>query len=120
MPLCLVPKSQQQQHCTTKEKLQLDPESGIYAQQDESGDMEIYMQTSKGDIKQLSDNDYDDTSPDIDLASMRAVWQRMIDGRYQIISYDLEKRVETQLTFSRNNSMEPKVSKAKTNASLDS
>jgi len=98
-------------HCTSKERATLDPDSAVYADRDEAGDMEIYMRTSKGDIKQLSDNDYDDTAPDMDLASMRAVWQRLVDGRYQIISYDLEERKETQLTFSRTNSMEPKVAK---------
>ena len=98
-------------HCTMKTDLPYDSDSAVYAERDEDGDMEIYLRTSKGDIKQLTDNDYDDSSPDVDLASMRVVWQRLIDGRYQIISYDLEEREETQLTFSRNNSMEPKVSK---------
>jgi hypothetical protein len=97
-------------HCTTKEKPTIDPTSAVYAEKDETGDMEIYMRTGKGDVKQLTDNDFEDTSPDVDLTSMRAVWQRLIDGRYQIISYDLEERKETQLTFSRTNSMEPKVS----------
>jgi hypothetical protein len=98
-------------HCTTKDKVALDPDSAVYAEQDATGDMEIYMRTSKGDVKQITDNDFDDTSPDMDLASMRVVWQRLIDGRYQIISYDIEEREETQLTFSRTNSMEPKVAK---------
>lgn len=98
-------------HCTSKERSSIDPDSAVYADRDAEGDMEIYMRTSKGEVKQLSDNSYDDSSPDMDLASMRVVWQRLIDGRYQIISYDLEEREETQLTFSRSNSMEPKVSK---------
>lgn len=98
-------------HCTTKDPISLDPDAAIYAEQDAEGDMEIYLRTSKGDIKQLTDNSYDDSSPAVDFASMRAVWQRLIDGRYQIISYDLETRTESQLTFSRTNSMEPKVSK---------
>ena len=98
-------------HCSVKKDLPADPDTAVYAEQDAEGDMEIFMRTSKGDVKKLSDNNFDDTSPDFDLASMRVVWQRMIDGRYQIISYDLEKREEKQLTFSRSNSMEPKVSK---------
>ncbi len=98
-------------HCTSKEKSTIDPTSAVYAERDETGDMEIYMRTAKGDVKQLSDNDFDDTSPDMDLTSMRVVWQRLVDGRYQIISYDLEERKETQLTFSRTNNMEPKVAK---------
>jgi hypothetical protein len=98
-------------HCTAKDRTGIDPDSAVFAERDATGDMEIYMRTSKGDVKQLTDNDYDDTSPDMDLASMRAVWQRLIDGRYQIISYDLGEQKETQLTFSRTNSMEPKVAK---------
>lgn len=98
-------------HCTMKDRLVADPDSAVYAEADSEGDLEIYMRTSKGEVKQLTDNSYDDSSPDLDLASMRVVWQRMIDGRYQIISYDLEERKETQLTFSRTNSMEPKVAK---------
>lgn len=97
-------------HCSTNTDGPLDPGNAIYAERDNDGDTEIYMRTSKGEIKQLTDNDYDDSSPDIHLASMEAVWQRLIDGRYQIISYDLNTREETQLTFSRNNSMEPKIS----------
>tara|TARA_B100000508_G_scaffold120126_2_gene101109 strand:- start:9860 stop:11692 length:1833 start_codon:yes stop_codon:yes gene_type:complete len=98
-------------HCTMKEGVPVDSNSAVYAEQDAEGDMEIYMRTSKGEVKQLTDNQFDDTSPDLDLASMRVVWQRLVDGRYQIISYDLEELEETQLTFSRTNSMEPKVSK---------
>ncbi|MBP6881047.1 MAG: hypothetical protein KBC35_00250 [Candidatus Pacebacteria bacterium] len=98
-------------HCTAKERASVDPDSAVYTERDASGDMEIYMRTSKGEVKQITDNDYDDTSPDMDLASMRIVWQRLIDGRYQIISYDIDEQEETQLTFSRTNSMEPKVAK---------
>ncbi len=98
-------------HCTDKARAAIDPESAVFAQLDDEGDTEIFMRTSKGDVKQLTNNVYEDSSPDLDLASMRVVWQRVIDGRYQIISYDLNERVETQLTFSRTNSMEPKVSK---------
>lgn len=98
-------------HCTSKERTGVDQDSAVYADKDEHGDMEIYLRTSKGEVKQLSDNDYDDTSPNMDLSTMRVVWQRLIDGRYQIISYDLNEREEKQLTFSKNNNMEPKVSR---------
>lgn len=97
-------------HCTLKTGPQSDPDAAVYSEQDTDGDMEIYMRTSKGDIEKLSDNAYDDTSPHYDAESMRVVWQRMVDDRYQIIAYDLIEKKETQLTFSRTNNMEPKVS----------
>jgi hypothetical protein len=99
-------------HCTTKERGNINQDTTVFAKSGENGNMEIFMRTTKGELLQLTDNEYDDTSPDIDAASMRVVWQRMIDGRYQIISYDLRERKETQLTFSRTNSMEPKVSRS--------
>lgn len=97
-------------HCSMKSGLDSDLDAAVYAEQDVDGDMEIYLRTSKGEIKKLSDNLLDDTSPHFDAESMRVVWQRQIDDRYQIISYDLTEQVETQLTFSRTNNMEPKVS----------
>jgi len=97
-------------HCTMTSGPESDPDAAVYAEQDTDGDMEIYLRTSKGEIKKLSDNNLDDTSPHYDAESMRVVWQRQINDRYQIIAYDLIKDEETQLTFSRTNNMEPKVS----------
>ncbi|MCA9363110.1 hypothetical protein KC851_02215, partial [Candidatus Kaiserbacteria bacterium] len=98
-------------HCSNKSVVPVDTDNAVFADKDADGDMEIYMRTTKGELKQLSDNDYDDTAPHLDLVSMRVVWQRMIQGRYQVISYDLETRQESQLTFSRTNNMDPKSSK---------
>jgi len=97
-------------HCSTAADVVSNLDSAIFSEQDNDGDMEIYLRTGNGDVKQITDNDYDDTSPDIHFPTMQAVWQRLVDGRYQIISYDIETRTETQLTFARNNSMEPKIS----------
>lgn len=97
-------------HCSLKTGVDIDPQAVVYADQDEDGDMEIYMRTSKGDINKITDNDHDDTSPDFDAESMSIVWQQLIDGRYQVMKHDLLKEETTQLTFSRTNSMEPKVS----------
>ena len=72
--------------------------------------MEIFLRTSRGDTEQITDNNYDDTSPFYDAKSLKVVWQRLIDGRYQIISYDIAEEEEAQLTFSRTNNMEPKIS----------
>ncbi len=97
-------------HCTLNGGNSIDEHAVVYADNDEEGDMEIYIKTSKDKIEKLSDNQFDDTSPHFNAESMTVVWQRLVDGRYQIVSYDLSEGKETQLTFSRTNNMEPKVS----------
>ncbi len=97
-------------HCTNKDVEGIDTQSSVYAAIGGSGNMEIFLKTTKGKIKQITDNSYDDTSPNYDPESMRLVWQRLIDGRYQIILYDIAENDESQLTFSRTNNMEPKIS----------
>jgi hypothetical protein len=99
-------------HCSTGIKNELDAQSVVYAEQGASGNMEIFLKTTRGKIKQITENDVDDTAPHYDPESMRVVWQRLIDGRYQIILYDIMAEKETQLTFSKTNNMEPKVSDA--------
>lgn len=98
-------------HCSVKKDIAADADSVVFAEQDADGDLEIYMRTAKGEVKQLTDNQYDDSAPHLDLANMRVVWHRLVKDRYQIITYDLEEREETQLTFSKNNNMEPKAAK---------
>jgi hypothetical protein len=98
-------------HCTQNSDLIPDSDSVVYAERDESGDMEIYLKTSKGKIERITDNELDDTAPDYDVETMTVVWQRLIDGRYQVIAYDLREEKETQMTFARTNNMEPKVSR---------
>lgn len=97
-------------HCSMNTEPVIDSQAVVYAEKDVDGDMEIFMRTSKGDVEQITDNNYDDTSPDFDAKSMRIVWQQLIEGRYQVMSYDLNTKKTTQLTFARTNSMEPKVS----------
>jgi hypothetical protein len=99
-------------HCSTNAKSELDAQSVVYSEQGASGNMEIFLKTSRGKIKQITENTFDDTAPHYDPESMRIVWQRLIDGRYQIILYDIMEENETQLTFSKTNNMEPKVSDA--------
>lgn len=99
-------------HCSTNTKSELDAQSVAYSEQGESGNMEIFLKTSRGKVKQITNNSFDDTAPHYDPESMRVVWQRLIDGRYQIVLYDIMEEVETQLTFSKTNNMEPKVSEA--------
>ena len=99
-------------HCTNKDTQEINTQSIVRSEQGPSGNMEIYLQTNRGNERQVTDNAYDDTSPHYDPESMRLVWHRLIDGRYQIISYDIMEGSESQLTFSKTNNMEPKVSDA--------
>lgn len=99
-------------HCTiANDSPEQNLETVVYADEDERGIKQIFLRTSKGAIKQITDGDYDNSSPHYSPESMQLVWQRMIEGRYQIIVYDIETGKEQQLTFSRTNNMEPKVSK---------
>ncbi len=98
-------------HCSLATENSIDQNSVVYAEAGEDGDMEIFLRTARGGVEQISDNTHEDTSPHIDPESMNIVWQRLIDGRYQVILYNLDEKKEKQLTFSRTNNMEPKVSK---------
>jgi hypothetical protein len=99
-------------HCTVEPKEAIDDTSVVYAGNDSSGDMEIFLKTASGRVMQISDNSVDDTAPDYDPESMKIAWQRLIDGRYQIVIYDIMEEKETQLTFSKTNNMEPKIASA--------
>ena len=97
-------------HCTQTDGEEFDEESVVYADKGEKGNLEIFLKTSRGRVEQITDNSYDDSSPHYDPKSKRVVWQRLIDERYQVVMYDIEEAKEYQLTFSRTNNMEPKVS----------
>lgn len=97
-------------HCAVNETVGLDDESVAYADKGKSGNMEIFLKTTRDEVRQITDNNYDDTAPYYDPSSLQVVWQRMVEGRHQIILYDIRKGTETQLTYSRTNNMEPKVS----------
>ncbi|MCR4286190.1 MAG: hypothetical protein NUW00_04820 [Candidatus Kaiserbacteria bacterium] len=78
----------------------------IFSAIDIEGDKEIYVEKDS-EISPLTSNQYDDDAPYYDEVSNTAVWHRLIDGRYQIISFDFDKEEETQLTNDRFNNMEP-------------
>jgi len=99
-------------HCTSKEVADVDTQSVVYSAKGDDGSMEVFLKTSRGKIRQITDNAYDDTSPNYDAESMRVVYQRLIDGRYQVVLFDIMEDKEIQLTFSKTNNMEPKVSAA--------
>lgn len=97
-------------HCSSNELNSYDSKSVVYAELGESGNMEIFLQTSDDAVRQITDNEYDDTAPYYDPETLQIAWQRLIDDRHQVILYDIAKDKESQLTFSRTNNMEPKVS----------
>lgn len=78
----------------------------VFSATDGSNDREIYIERN-GEIAQITDNIFDDDAPFFDTVSDTIVWHRLIDGRYQIISYDTETDEETQVTHEKYNNMEP-------------
>lgn len=82
------------------------PDNSLAALPDIDGDLEIYL-TRDGEQFQITSNNYDDSAPYYDADSETIVWQRLIEDRYQIISYDVETGEETKLTNTRDNNMEP-------------
>jgi len=97
-------------HCSLNTGIKADVNAVVYAEMGERLNMEIFLRGSNGKTEQITSNDYDDTAPHYDAESRQIVWQRLIDDRYQIVQYDLNEGEEKQLTFSRSNNMEPKVS----------
>lgn len=81
-------------------------ENDLFAAPDATGDMEIYVMQN-GEQIQVTDNAIDDASPYYDARSKSIVWHRLVNDRYQIISYDVETQAETQLTDTSVNNMEP-------------
>jgi hypothetical protein len=99
-------------HCSVKTAADIDSGSVVYASVGENNTSEIFLRTKRGESIQITDSVYDDTAPFYDPETLQIVWQRTIDGRQQIVLYDIEDKKEMQLTFSRTNNMEPKVSSA--------
>lgn len=81
-------------------------EDALFAAPDKDGDLEIFL-VRNGTQTQVTDNFVDDAAPFFDQNSETIVWHRLIDDRYQIISYDLASGEEVQLTKGSANNMEP-------------
>lgn len=81
-------------------------EDALFSAPDIDGDLEIYL-VREGVQSQVTSNLVDDAAPFFDQNSDTIVWHRLINDRYQIISYDISSGVESQLTSGENNSMEP-------------
>ncbi len=96
-------------HCATNVGVADDKQEQVYSEKGAHGNFEIFMRTSTG-IEQITDNYYDDFSPEYDIKSQRLVWQRLIDGRYQIVVYDIREKTEIVVTSGTSNNMEPAIS----------
>ena len=79
---------------------------GLYSKPDADGDLEIYF-AHNGTLEQITHNQVDDASPFYDSISNTIVWHRLVNDRYQIISYDVKSGAESQLTTDTVNNMEP-------------
>ena len=81
-------------------------EDSLIAAPDADGDLEIYL-VRDGVRTQITHNVVDDASPYYDEYSKTIVWHRLINDRYQIISYDVKTGEEEQLTNTSVNNMQP-------------
>lgn len=79
---------------------------GLFAAPDVDGDLEIFL-VRNGSRTQITNNLVDDASPYYDSFSNTIVWHRLIDDRYQIVSYDVVEATETVITDTDVNNMEP-------------
>ncbi len=84
----------------------IDHTDRVFSSVDTEGDKEIYVEKN-GERTQITDNQLDDDAPYYDKLSDTIVWHRLIEGRYQIISYEVETSKEEQITTDRFNNMEP-------------
>lgn len=78
----------------------------VFAASDAEGDQEIYTERG-GILTQITFNQTDDSAPYYDDRSDTIVWHRLINDRYQIVSYDLKTEKEEVLTNDRYNNMQP-------------
>ena len=81
-------------------------DDALFAAPDADGDLEIFL-VRAGVQTQVTSNTMDDASPYFDQNTNTLVWHRLIDDRYQVISFDVEEGRETQLTRTSENNMEP-------------
>lgn len=81
-------------------------QDALFAAPDADGDMEIYL-VRNGIETQVTTNTIDDAAPYYDQNSQTIVWHRLINDRYQIVSYDIAEGSERVLTNTAENNMEP-------------
>ena len=78
----------------------------VFSAVDSEGDREIYIE-KEGQLVTITNNLFDDDAPFYDEVSESLVWHRLIEGRYQVVSYDLTSEEERVLTHDHYNNMEP-------------
>ena len=88
------------------EKTEDTEENRLLSAPDKDGDLEIFLYYN-GEQTQITHNEVDDAAPYFDPVSNTIVWHRLINDRYQIISYDIDSGKEVQLTNGSVNNMEP-------------
>ncbi len=93
-------------YCQVKKEEKATEADGLFAMQDIDGDLEIFVRKN-GELSQLTFNTIDDAAPYFDSSSNSIVWHRLINDRYQIISYSIQEQTEVQLTADAVNNMEP-------------
>ena len=94
-------------YCSTEKNTPVEiQEDALYSARDTQGDMEIYF-VKNGTTFQVTDNNYDDSAPLFDPKSNSIVWHRLLNDRYQIVSYDVDSGKEELLTDTHSNNMEP-------------
>jgi len=81
----------------------------IFSAPDADGDKEIYME-KEGVLTALTDNQSDDDAPYFDEVADTIVWHRLVEGRYQIMQYNVDDNEEIQLTHDSFNNMQPRIS----------
>lgn len=81
-------------------------DDALFSAPDSDGDLEIFL--VRGGVQtQVTSNTMDDASPYYDQNTNTLVWHRLMDDRFQVISFDVETETETQLTRTAENNMEP-------------
>ena len=93
-------------HDTPQSELAVGDDEVVYAALSESGYRDIYLRTAR-DTRNITDSAYEDGAPTYDQQTETVVWHREIDGRYQIMSYDIRTDTIKQLTDTRVNDMQP-------------
>ena len=78
---------------------------GVYVALDADGDKEIFYAVD-GEQVQITHNTNEDDAPFYDEVSDTIIWHRLVDGRYQIFTYDVKDEEERQLTTERYNNMQ--------------
>lgn len=91
-------------YCHKPQENQL--QDALFSAPDADGDLEIFL-VRAGVQTQVTTNTIDDAAPYYDQNSNTIVWHRLIDDRYQIVSYDIAEGSEQVLTSTPENNMEP-------------